>query len=192
MGRIIGLRRSALVIQRRLARRAGLEARDGPRGTAPGCAGSRPRSSGSCARRVGDGVVGREVASTAPRSARDSPGRPAGSRRRPAATIMSSARAIRDGASSVAAWMPKNGTNAASRVPKSMSGRLKKASPRRIARKQRLRPASSREKISALPRRRRPRRSAAIEHRIALALVDRDALLVLEQQHRRAGDVEAP
>ena len=31
-----------------------------------------------------------------------------------------------------------------------------------------------------------------VEDRIALALVDRDALALLEQQHRRAGDVEAP
>ena len=36
---------------------------------------------------------------------------------------------MRDGASSVAAGTPKNGTNAASRSPKSMSGRLKKAVP---------------------------------------------------------------
>ena len=39
---------------------------------------------------------------------------------------MSSALASRDGASSVTAGTPKNGTKAASRVPKSMSGRLKK------------------------------------------------------------------
>jgi len=43
-------------------------------------------------------------------------------------------RAMRAGASSVAAGTPKKGTKAASRLPKSMSGRLKKAQPRRTAR----------------------------------------------------------
>ena len=53
---------------------------------------------------------------------------------------------------------PKNGTNAASRVPKSMSGRLKKASPRRIART-RARPASSRAKILGVAEAEAPRRA---------------------------------
>jgi hypothetical protein len=73
---------------------------------------------------------------------------------------------VRDGASSVAAGTPKKGTKAASRGPKSMSGRLKKAQPRRMARTSGLAPSCGR-RCSA-------RQSAAghgasrVEHRVAL------------------------
>ena len=97
---------------------------------------------------------------------------------------MSSAFASRDGASSVAAGTPKKGTKAASRMPKSMSGRLKKPSPRRMARNSAL-PASSREKISASPRRSRPAPQRPVEHGVALALVDRDAPLAGTAAPRR-------
>ena len=65
------------------------------------------------------------------------PGRHLGDHR---LTTMSSARAMREGASSVAAGMPKNGTKAASRSPKSMSGRLKKAAAAADRAQQRLAP----------------------------------------------------
>ena len=67
---------------------------------------------------------------------------------------------MRDGASSVAAGTPKKGTKAASFAPKSMSGRLKNASPRLIARIS-ARAPSCRAYTSTPPKRSRPRRTAA-------------------------------
>ena len=64
--------------------------------------------------------------------------------------------AMREGASSVAAGTPKKGTKAASLLPKSMSGRLKKPRPSLMARSRGL-TESLRGKIWASPKRRRPR-----------------------------------
>ncbi len=84
-------------------------------------------------------------------------------------TIMLSMRAMRDGASSVAAGTPKNGTKAASLMPKSMSGRLKKPRPcwriariSGVARVAAARTAPSRRSAGGpgAPRRRRPGCSA--------------------------------
>ncbi len=94
---------------------------------------------------------------------------------------------MRDGASSVAAGTPKNGTKAASLGPKSMSGRLKKPRPRwRMARISGFAPSLAREDLglaealAAAPER-------GVEHRVALLLVDRGATARLEQlqRHRR-------
>ena len=71
-------------------------------------------------------------------------------------TTMFSARAMREGASKVAAGTPKKGTNAASRGPKSMSGRLKNPRPSFLMARNNGLTESLRGKISALPKRRRP------------------------------------
>ena len=75
-------------------------------------------------------------------------------------TTMLSAFAMRDGASKVAAGTPKKGTKAASRAPKSMSGRLKNARPLRMARIK-GNALSLRGKISESPKRKRPLRMMA-------------------------------
>ncbi len=76
-------------------------------------------------------------------------------------TVMPSMRAMREGASRVAAGTPKKGTKAASLMPKSMSGRLKKPRPCwRIARISGL-ALSCRVNSSEPPKRSRPLRTAA-------------------------------
>ena len=78
---------------------------------------------------------------------------------------------------------------AASRKPKSMSGRLKKPSPLRMARN-RARPALVAREDLGVAEPQAAATQCCVHDLVALALVDRDALARLEQQHRGASHVE--
>ena len=175
-------------VHRRLARRPRLEALVHPQVLRRVARGSRSRSTRSCAARR---LRRRRSASrsTAAGSARGSPGRRAASRPPPAAPPSS---ATAPCATAPAAWPPARRRRARRRrraAPKSMSGRLKKACPRLMARTSGS-ALSWREKISALAEAQPAAAHRGVEHRVALRLVDRRHRARLEQLRGHAGHVQ--